>query len=101
MMRVYSAADLPGAHMVLHLLREAGIEAVVFNENAQGGLGEIPFVHVWPEVWVMDDRDASRAREIIRVIEQIDTTAQKCCGACGEVNPGNFQCCWRCGESIS
>jgi hypothetical protein len=99
--RIYSAATLPDAHLVLGLLAQAGIEAKVFNENAQGGMGEIPFTHAWPEVWIVDDRDATRARDLVRQFErpQAPPGARRC-AACGEENPGNFQVCWHCGAEI-
>jgi hypothetical protein len=100
MVRVYSASTLPDAHLVAALLAHEGIEARVFNENAQGGLGEIPFMHAWPEVWVVDERHAQRARELILALERTDTRTQEKCAACGEANPSNFQLCWKCGAQI-
>jgi hypothetical protein len=100
MVRVYSASTLPDAHLIAALLGQEGIEARVFNENAQGGLGEIPFMHAWPEVWVIDDRHADRARELIRALERTDTRNQVTCQACGESSPSNFQLCWNCGAQI-
>ena len=46
MQRLYSAANLPEAHLVRGLLAAAGIEARVFNEFAGGALGELPFSEV-------------------------------------------------------
>lgn len=100
MRRVYSALSLPDAHLIADLLGQAGIEARVFNENAQGGLGEIPFTHAWPEVWVLDEADFLRARELIRGVEGTDTRAQTACPACGEMSPANFQLCWNCGRQF-
>lgn len=100
MVRVYSACTLPDAHLIAALLGREGIEARVFNENAQGGLGEIPFMHAWPEIWVIDDRHAPRAKELIRALERADTRGQVTCAGCGEANPSNFQLCWKCGAQI-
>lgn len=101
MLKIYSAATLPDAHLVCGLLGQAGIEARVFNENLQGGLGEIPFMHAWPEVWVMDERDVERAREVIRLIERpAGCTGTVACPRCHEDNPANFQICWSCGGSL-
>jgi len=98
--KVYSAPTLPDAHLIAALLAQEGIEARVFNENAQGGLGEIPFIHAWPEVWVIDERHVERARQVIRALERTDTRSQVVCAACGEANPSNFQLCWNCGGQI-
>jgi hypothetical protein len=101
MKRVYSAANLPDAHLVLHLLLSEGISARVFNENLQGGLGDIPFTHTYPEVWVENDRDFERARELIKARERMPENAGTVkCSRCNEENPRNFQLCWSCGESI-
>lgn len=70
MLRLYTAANLPDAHMLRQLLAQAGIEAHVFNENAQSGMGEIPFTHAWPEVWLALPADEKQAREIVRLFER-------------------------------
>ncbi|MGH8728505.1 MAG: putative signal transducing protein [Burkholderiales bacterium] len=102
MKRVYSAANLPDAHLVLHLLTSEGIAARVLNENLQGGLGDIPFTHTYPEVWVDDERDFARARALIKARDlapaDIGTIA---CPKCGEENPRNFQLCWNCGKGLT
>ena len=100
MRKIYSAATLPDAHLVAGLLGQAGISAKVFNENAQGGVGEIPFTHAWPEVWLEDERDIARALDVIRGFESESTNRQTACGACGEMNPENFEICWSCGVAI-
>lgn len=100
MRRIYSAATLPDAHLVVALLAQAGISAKVFNENAQGGVGEIPFTHAWPEVWLEDERDTGRALDVIRRLEHQGSDQQVACRACGEMNPDNFELCWNCGVAI-
>jgi hypothetical protein len=102
MKRVYCAANLPDAHLALHLLESEGIRARVFNENLQGGLGEIPFTHTYPEVWLENERDFARARELIKARELAPAdTAMTICAKCGEENPRNFQLCWNCGEGLA
>src|SRR4030067_2712929 len=70
MRRLCTAANLPEAHLLLHRLVHAGIEARVFNEHAQGGLGEIPFTHAYPEIWIMEPAQEARAREILPELER-------------------------------
>lgn len=99
MTRFYLAADLQHAHIVLGLLTQAGIEAKVFNENAQGAIGEIPFVH--PEIWLVDPGDVPTAREIVRTFESTPANSGVAfCRGCGEESPANFQICWKCGDPI-
>jgi hypothetical protein len=103
MRRVYSASDLPQAYLIKELLRQEGIEAQVFNENAAGGLGELPFTHTYPEIWLQNDTDIAAAQEIIRRFETEEAAPGKdrICAECGEANPSNFASCWSCGADLS
>ena len=86
---------------MLDLLGHANIEARLFNANAQSGIGEIPFTHAYPEIWVVHDNDLKRGQEIIRNHERAPVeTGVVFCRACGEENPRNFQLCWQCGGAI-
>lgn len=101
MFRLYTAANLPEAYLILHRLTAAGIEARVFNENAQGGVGELPFTHTYPEIWIEQVDDIVDARRIIRDYEQAETvTGSSKCENCGEDNPDNFELCWHCGAQL-
>jgi hypothetical protein len=101
MIRLYTASDLPDAYLLLRELERADIEARVFNENAQGGVGEIPFLHALPEIWLMDESDVGRARLIVARHEQRPRDAAPVsCPACGESNPGTFELCWKCGADL-
>lgn len=103
MKRVYQASDLPQAYLLKHALEQAGIPVTIFNENAQGGVGEIPFIHAWPEIWVQRDADEPRARVLLVEFEkqQREPVGEKNCPGCNETNPGNFETCWRCGQVLS
>jgi hypothetical protein len=101
MLRIYSAQTLPDAHLVRGLLAQAGIDARVFNENAQSVMGEIPFHQAWPEVWIMDEGDARQARELISQIERPQAVSSAVfCPQCHEENPANFHTCWNCGREF-
>jgi len=101
MFRIYGAADLQDAHIVLGMLHQAGIEARVLNEHARGGLGDIPFGEAYPEVWIENERDLERALGIVRAYEaRQEDTRTLVCPACGEESPGNFDQCWKCGAKL-
>ena len=103
MRRIYTAAHLPQAYLLLHLLDAAGIKAKVFNENAQGGVGELPFTHTYPEVWLEHSGDEPRAREIIVEFEHDlrEPNGFLSCQRCAEDNPDTFDVCWNCGSELS
>ena len=97
MQRLYSAANLPEAHLVRGLLAAAGIEARVFNEYAGGALGELPFSEVAPSVWIEEERDLVRARQVITTYEKASIASGSTrCSACGEESPSEFSICWQC-----
>ncbi len=100
MLRLYTAADLPEAHLVVQLLGRASIEAQVLNAHAQGGLGEIPFTHAWPEVWVIEDADLQRAQRVLDAWLHAPPMPSRRCRDCGEENPGTFETCWHCGAPL-
>lgn len=101
MKKLYSAANLPDAYIVLNLLANEGIEARVFNQNAQGGLGEIPFNEAYPEVWLSNTQDAIRAQKILLDYQRCPVATRAApCAKCGEENPENFQICWNCSAAL-
>ncbi|SDZ03664.1 DUF2007 domain-containing protein [Nitrosomonas sp. Nm33] len=101
MKKLYSASNLIEAQMILCLLEHAYIPAKLFNTHAQGGVGEIPFTHAYPEVWIMQDDDLKKARSIIDAYESTSVEeGYVYCPVCREQNPRNFQLCWQCGEGL-
>lgn len=101
MQKLYTAANLQDAYLLVHRLSQAGIEVRVLNEHAQGGLGELPFTHVYPEIWLLEPADAGRAQRIVAEYEHREAGAGvRTCQACGEESPGEFELCWRCGAEL-
>ncbi len=101
MKRIYSAASLPEAYLLLHSLQAENIAATVFNENAQGGVGELPFTHAYPEVWIEHAEDEKKARKLVQKFEsQTKADVGKTCSECGEINPSTFEVCWRCASLL-
>jgi hypothetical protein len=99
--RIYQAANLPQAHLLAGLLRHAGIAVRIFNENAQGGLGDIPFGETYPEIWIENIADKAKAQAVIAHFEAAPVPrANVFCRACSEENPANFELCWKCGAVL-
>jgi hypothetical protein len=97
---IYLARDITQAHLVVNLLEQQLIPAKIENAHQASGLGELAVSY--PEVWVVREPDARRAREIIEAFEAQgrsnadDTT----CPVCSELNPVNFDLCWACSADL-
>jgi len=100
MKRVHSASNLPVAQLLVDLLAHRGIRARVFNANASSLAGELPIDSSLPQVWVDDDRDADRAREVIEAFVRSPSGPPVKCPKCGEENPSSFELCWSCGAGL-
>ena len=84
------------AHM-RNVLEQAGIACYVKNERRGGAVGEIPFVECWPELWVLRNGDALRARGLIdNARADAAPSPDWTCRHCGERVEGQFDACWRC-----
>ncbi|WP_455217253.1 putative signal transducing protein [Kaarinaea lacus] len=102
MFKIYSAGNIQDAYLLHGLLLDSGIESHILNEYAQGGVGEIPFTHAYPEIWLVYDSDADSARKIVRQFEQRHNTGDDLfCTRCHEKNPGTFETCWHCGKPLT
>lgn len=101
MKRVHVAPTLLDAQLAADVLSSLGIPTHILNANAAGALGELPFTHALPEIWVDDDAQAERAREALTALQRAPARAEKHCARCGEPNPGNFLSCWHCGAPIT
>ena len=101
MIRLCDCANLAEAQLLIGLLARHGIAARLFHENLAGATGEIPFIETWPEIWLLDPADETRAREILRDYETTPAeSGQVFCPVCKEANPGNFETCWKCGADL-
>ena len=101
MKRVLIASTLLDAQLAADVLSDLGIATHILNANASGALGQVPFMHAQPEVWVDDDAQEERAREALAGLRDAPALAETICGRCGESNPGNFLSCWQCGGALS
>ena len=100
--RFYAAADLIEAQLLKDMLKETGIATEIFNQNARGGTGEIPFTHAYPELWLLDENDEPQARDLVAQYERAEVpSGVSVCGNCHEENPRNFASCWQCGRLLA
>jgi hypothetical protein len=98
MIRVHSAKNLAELSLVRDHLDAHGIATEIRNQFVGAAMGEIPWTQTWPELWVVNDADASRAEQLIGQAIGPGAATQPAwkCGACGEEVEGGFARCWNC-----
>jgi hypothetical protein len=97
---VFDHIDFTAVGHVRGLLEAEGIPCEIRNEGGSGAAGELPFTQVYPELWILDNRDEARARAIIRDFRESATPPGPdwTCPRCHEGVDGIFSECWNCGE---
>ena len=101
MIRLYQAQDLPQAQLVIDLLDQHGIAAKMNNSNAAAALGDIPFTHAYPEIWLIHESDLKKSRQLIAEFEKPLSDEQWHCQHCNEASPISFETCWNCDQDRS
>ena len=83
-----------------NLLASYGIAAEIRNTTLAGGLGEIPMLETWPQLWVDESLYAEAKRVVDQELRSPPRGEAWTCRSCGERIEGQFTECWRCaGES--
>ena len=83
-----------------NVLESEGIPCRIKNEYLGGIAGEMPLTETWPELWVLNELDFDRARQLLDdAIVDESPSAPWQCKKCGESNEGQFAACWKCGTA--
>jgi len=97
MKKLTSADSLVTISHYRNVLESEGIRCQIRNQHLSPLAGEIPFVEVWPELWVVNDLEFDRARQLIdEAVSGESPTDPWRCSHCGEENEGQFAACWNC-----
>lgn len=87
------------------LLEAEGIKTEIRNLNASSAAGAVPIAQVYPELWVLDNADEARAKEIVREYRNEEASTPIApdwtCPVCKERVEGVFSECWNCGTPMS
>ena len=99
MKRIYSAKDPLMIGHLKNVLATFGIKCVAKKLDLISAAGELPPIECWPELWVIDDDKASRAKSILKKTLAPLASVKKSwtCAGCGEKIEGQFSECWNCG----
>lgn len=95
----FSPHERPLAGLLKERLEQEGIACLLRNEELFAAMGEIPFVELTPELWIIDDDVLPRARLLLDGwLRPPDGTPPWTCPECGEELEGQFGACWKCGH---
>lgn len=100
MKKIFVSQNLIEVEMRKDRLEEAGIRCTIKNQRASGLAGEIPFTEVFPELWVLQDAEYDRARQLLEEEPELRSVNQDfwTCAGCGERHESQFGTCWNCGQ---
>ena len=59
-------------------------------------MGELAPIDVWPELWVLRDRDYERAMLLLAQSRAEIQEDEWHCPHCGSLSPATFEVCWHC-----
>jgi hypothetical protein len=73
---------------------------MVKNQQGSTLAGEVPFIEVFPELWIVKNEDHDRAKELMSAWAKAEEkpSADWTCSECGEKHSGGFTACWKCGR---
>lgn len=102
MKKLTTSTNLVMINHYKNVLESEGIGCRIKNEHLGSIVGEIPFLEVWPELWVINDLDYDRAKQLIdeKITDESPQPVWRCT-KCGEQNEGQFAACWKCGEAAA
>lgn len=69
MIKVFEDFDITLVGYYQSVLEANDIQTFMKNQFGTGGLGELPFVEVVPQLWVLDAAEAERACTIIKELQ--------------------------------
>ncbi len=98
MIKVFESFNISQVGQAASLLNAEGIETFVRNEFSSSVMGEVPFVEVCPQLFILDATEEERARELLRPFESQPTAPDWQCSNCGSNVDGPFGQCWNCGQ---
>lgn len=105
MKEVYREPDPVRMGLFRSLLESRGIETHVEHghENDALGIQRLGPPRLDPVLCVIDEADYETALAILhehQAGDEVKSREEVACAACGEMNPGNFEICWSCGEAV-
>jgi hypothetical protein len=102
MIKVFEDFDIMLVGHYQSVLESNGIATFMKNQFGTSGAGELPFVEVVPQLWVLNETDVGRAKELISTLDESENAQQSQpwdCPSCGIAQEAAFTHCWKCSSS--
>ncbi len=101
MKKVFSAKDPLMVGHLKNVLATYGIRCITKKVDLISAAGEIPPTECWPELWVIDEEKALKAKAVLKKTLAPLASVKKPwrCSGCSEELEGQFTECWKCGRS--
>ncbi len=99
MIKVFENFDFSRVGQMQSLLESHDIKTFIKNQYGSSVMGEVPFVEVVPQLYVLEEKDLPRAKELLQLdlpVKQPDE--DWVCPECGVEVEGIFDRCWKCGS---
>ena len=93
MKKVFTCGDSAEVELMEELMEKEGIACTVQTP--------IPFTDSFPELWVLNDDDAPKAKALLegRAKPESPPGPAWICNRCGEAIEAQFNACWKCGTA--
>lgn len=99
MIKVFEDFDITLVAYYQSILEGDGIETFLKNQFSTSGAGELPFVEVIPQIWVLDENKADQAKSLLEELQASRDESPQTpweCAKCGEPQEAAFTHCWNC-----
>jgi hypothetical protein len=99
MIKVFEDFDISLVGYYQSVLESNDIGTFMKNQFGTSGAGELPFVEVIPQLWVLDEEKADQAKSLIAELQNPANQSKPLpwkCPDCGEPQEAAFTNCWKC-----
>jgi len=70
MVKIFEDFDITLVGYYQSVLESNNIETFMKNQFGTGGLGELPFVEVVPQLWVLNEAEVPRAIALLKALQE-------------------------------
>jgi hypothetical protein len=102
MIKVFEDFDITLVGHYQSVLESNDIATFIKNQFGTSGAGELPFVEVIPQLLILNDADADRARALINELREHKSPGKSrawTCPGCGTPQEPEFTHCWQCSSA--